>query len=107
MFVYGFQLSIHHPCIYIPYPIQVSHQTETIAQLNREIRQWEEQTTTWQEQSQHWQTQCRHLTETSRREVQDWKEQYLQAEKERVRLMDRLDDLIKSQEGVSPHQMAI
>ncbi|KZT23452.1 hypothetical protein NEOLEDRAFT_548514 [Neolentinus lepideus HHB14362 ss-1] len=84
---------------------QVSHQTETITQLTREIQQWQDQTQTWQEQSQHWQTQCRHLSETSRLEIQGWKEQYLQAEKERVRLMDRLDDLIKSHEVVAQRRL--
>ncbi|EPQ54596.1 hypothetical protein GLOTRDRAFT_139144 [Gloeophyllum trabeum ATCC 11539] len=71
--------------------LTISHQTETIAELNREVQQWRDQT-------QLWQNQCHNLSETSRGEVQDWKEQFLHAERERVKLMDRLDDIIRSQE---------
>ncbi|KAI0771205.1 hypothetical protein BD413DRAFT_551911 [Trametes elegans] len=63
--------------------LTVKHQAETIAQLRNEVGQWK--------------TQLTRLEESSRQEIEDWKEQYRRAEHERSRLSTRIDELIAGQ----------
>ena len=56
---------------------------ETIAQLRDEPQQWK--------------NQLLRFEDASRREIQDWKDQYQRAEIERIRLSARLDELIAEQ----------
>ncbi|KAJ3539037.1 hypothetical protein NM688_g6427 [Phlebia brevispora] len=63
--------------------LTIKHQVETIAQLRDE--------------SQQWKNQLLRFEDASRREIQDWKDQYQRAEIERIRLSARLDELIAEQ----------
>ena len=44
-----------------------------------------------------WKNQLTRLEEASKREIRDWKEQYLRAEQERSRLSSRIDELVAEQ----------
>ncbi|KAI0753894.1 hypothetical protein BC629DRAFT_1598564 [Irpex lacteus] len=59
--------------------LTIKHQAETIVQLRDEVMQWKSQ------------------LETARRELQDWKDQYLRTEQERSRLSSRVDELMAEQ----------
>ncbi|KAI0826789.1 hypothetical protein BC628DRAFT_1371875 [Trametes gibbosa] len=61
----------------------IKHQADTIVQLQNEVAQWK--------------TQLTRLEDSSRQEIDDWKEQYRRAEHERARLSARIDELVASQ----------
>ncbi|KAH9936621.1 uncharacterized protein B0H18DRAFT_327754 [Fomitopsis serialis] len=63
--------------------LTVKHQAETISHLRAESAQWKAQLT--------------RLEETSRQEVNDWKERCLHAEQERCQLSSRIDELVAEQ----------
>ncbi|KAI0712514.1 hypothetical protein C8Q76DRAFT_622486 [Earliella scabrosa] len=63
--------------------LTIKHQAETIAQLRAEVQQWK--------------TQLTRLEESSRQEVDGWKEQYRRAEHERSRLSARIEELVAGQ----------
>ncbi|KAI0755221.1 hypothetical protein C8Q80DRAFT_418586 [Daedaleopsis nitida] len=63
--------------------LTIKHHTETIAQLRAEVSQWK--------------TQLNRLEESSRQEIDGWKDQYRRAEHERSRLSVRIEELIAGQ----------
>nr|VWO94905.1 Membrane fusogenic activity [Ganoderma boninense] len=63
--------------------LTIKHQSETITQLRSEVQTWK--------------TQLTRLEESSRQEIDGWKEQYLRAEHERARLSARIEELIAGQ----------
>ncbi|KAI6114431.1 hypothetical protein F5141DRAFT_1062839 [Pisolithus sp. B1] len=69
-------------------PQKIEHHLETIAQLRQEATQWKEQ--------------CLRLEETSRLEAVSWKEQFLRVEQERLKLSQRVDDLVSERFSVKP-----
>ena len=66
--------------------LQIKHQAETIAQLRAEVQQWK--------------TQLARMEESSRLEIDGWKEQHKRAEHERSRLSARVDELLAGQLAV-------
>ncbi|TFY69922.1 hypothetical protein EVJ58_g124 [Rhodofomes roseus] len=61
----------------------IKHQAETISHLRAESAQWKAQLT--------------RLEETSRQEIDDWRERCLRAEQERCQLSSRIDELVAEQ----------
>lgn len=65
---------------------QIKHQTETITQLRAEVQQWK--------------TQLMRLEDSSRQEIEGWKDQHRRAEHERSRLSARIEELVAGQLAV-------
>ncbi|KAI0695978.1 hypothetical protein BC835DRAFT_1414516 [Cytidiella melzeri] len=59
--------------------LTIKHQADTIVQLRNEVAQWKS------------------VEGTARKEIQDWKAQYLRAEHERLKLSTRIDELVAEQ----------
>ena len=52
-------------------------------------------------------TRLKEEAHQSRREMQDWKEQYLRVEQERSRLLERIDGLVTQNAGVRRNLSAL
>ncbi|KAI0769914.1 hypothetical protein C8Q74DRAFT_1448635 [Fomes fomentarius] len=63
--------------------LTIKHQTETITQLRAEVQQWK--------------TQLSRLEDSSRQEIEGWKDQHRRAEHERSRLSARIEELVAGQ----------